>query len=273
MAYDYLKPKYRSGLRAYLGKKYYTYKRYLQWYFGEEDYAKNLSVKRYQYLVATHKTPLYRQLKDVDMWLQENKVENLKIAVQLINGIEIKAGETFSYWKLISKPTYAKGYKDGMVLHYGKFKTGAGGGLCQLSNLIYWMVLHSPLTVTERHRHSFDVFPDSNRVQPFGSGATCVYNYRDLRINNETNDTYQIALSIEGDYLVGKILSNTAKYCEYKVYEENHKITHEFWGAYIRHNEIRREVLDLQGNLIDDEFVCENKALMMYEPLLEMVDG
>ena len=45
-----------------------------------------------------------------------------------------------------------------MVLHYGSFQTGIGGGLCQLSNLIYWMTLHTPLTVTERYRHSFDVF-------------------------------------------------------------------------------------------------------------------
>ena len=45
-----------------------------------------------------------------------------------------------------------------------------GGGLCQLSNLIYWMTLHTPLTITERYRHSYDVFPDSNRTQPFGSG-------------------------------------------------------------------------------------------------------
>ena len=69
-----------------------------------------------------------------------------------------------------------------MVLHYGSFQTGIGGGLCQLSNLIYWMTLHTPLTVTERYRHSFDVFPDSRRTQPFGSGATCSYNYLDLQI-------------------------------------------------------------------------------------------
>jgi len=29
-----MKPKARSKLRIFLGKKYYTFKRYLDWYFG-----------------------------------------------------------------------------------------------------------------------------------------------------------------------------------------------------------------------------------------------
>ncbi len=124
------------------------------------------------------------------MWMQYNKIVNLKIAVEKLNGIILFPGETFSYWKLIGKPTRGgKGYVEGMTLFYGGFKPGIGGGLCQLSNLIYWMALHTPLVVTERHRHSYDVFPDSNRTQPFGSGATCVYNYRDLQIFNGTDQT------------------------------------------------------------------------------------
>jgi len=156
-----------------------------------------------------------------------------------------------------------------MVLHYGKFKADIGGGLCQLSNMIYWMTLHTPLTIVERHRHSFDVFPDSNRTQPFGSGATCVYNYRDLRIKNETNETYQIKLYIEKDYLNGRIYSNKEQYFQYEIYESYHEILPQYWGAYIRHNEIRCKIFDIKGNFIKDEFICENNALMMYEPLLE----
>ena len=30
---------------------------------------------------------------------------------------------------------------------------------CQLANLIYWMTVHTPLTVVERHRHGYDVSP------------------------------------------------------------------------------------------------------------------
>lgn len=266
--YEHLRPKFRSELRVFLGRKYYTCKRWIEWFFGGYIFAEK-SDERLKPMVFTHKTPLYRKLKNVDMVLQYNKVENLKIALKKIDGVLIKPGETFSYWKSIGKPTAAKGYKDGMVLYYGKYKTGTGGGLCQLSNLIYWMVLHSPLTVTERHRHSFDVFPDLNRTQPFGSGATCVYNYRDLQVKNETEEMYQIDIKIEGDYLVGEIRSSSLKYLTYELYEKEHEITHEYWGGYIRHNKIFRKILNMNEEIIDDRIVCENHALMMYSPMLE----
>ncbi len=267
--YHHLKPKYRSGIRSYLGKLFYTYKRLLYWYMGSDKHAEVHETELLEHRISSHKTPLYRELKNVDMWLQHNKAENLSIALKHLNGVVIKPGETFSYWKLIGKPTYAKGYKDGMVLHYGKFKSGVGGGLCQLSNMIYWMTLHTPLTITERHRHSFDVFPDSNRTQPFGSGATCVYNYRDLRITNNTNEIYQIILSIQDGYLTGDILSDKEPYFNYEIYENEHEISHQYWGAYVRHNEIRRKVFNIENQLIDDQRVCINDALMMYEPFLE----
>ena len=270
--FDHLKPIYRSGLRAYFGKKYYTIKRYLYWYFGSDNYTKEIESNSLEYIVSEHKTPLYRKLKDVEMWLQYNKVENLKLALKRLDGVVIRPGQTFSYWKLIGQPTYSKGYKDGMVLHYGEYKSGVGGGLCQLSNMIYWMTLHTPLTVKERHRHSFDVFPDSNRTQPFGSAATCVYNYRDLRITNNTSESYQIRLAIENEYLVGKILSDKEVYFRYEVYEKEHSISHQYWGGYVRHNVIRRKVYDLNHSLIDDLMVCTNDALMMYEPFLESGD-
>lgn len=267
-SYEKLKPIYRSKLRIFLGRQYYTILKYFKLYFGNKKYAKFKSIQKLKNIYFTHKTPLYRKLRNVDMWLQENKVENLKIALDKINGICIRPEETFSYWKNIGKPTKLKGYKKGMVLYYGSFRAETGGGLCQLSNLIYWMILHTPLTVTERYRHSFDVFPDSNRKQPFGSGATCVYNYVDLQITNKTNEIYQINLKIEDGYLVGEIRTEIKPYFKYKVYEKEHKITHEYWGSYIRHNVIRREIYDMKNNLVDDEYICENHALMMYEPLI-----
>lgn len=47
-----------------------------------------------------------------------------------------------------------------MQLSRGEVVRGVGGGLCQLANLLYWMSLHTPLEIAERHQHSFDPFPD-----------------------------------------------------------------------------------------------------------------
>jgi len=200
--------------------------------------------------------------------MQKNKIINLKIAIKKLNGIIINPGEVFSYWKLIGKPTKSKGYVEGMVLSNGKIKPGIGGGLCQLSNLIYWMTLHTPLKVIERYRHSFDYFPDENRSQPFGSGATCSYNYIDLQIINTTDKPYQLHLYLTEDYLFGEWRSSEKINERYEIYQKDHLITHEFWGSYIRHNTIYRRVFNLSNTLIRDEFITENHAIMIYSPFI-----
>lgn len=266
------KPIKRSSIRLFLGRKYFVFKRYIHWYLGKKKYAKSISIKLQNNIIFIHSTPLLRRLKDVEMYLQYNKITNLKIAVQKLNRIALKPGETFSYWKLIGKPSYKKGYVDGLILcPDGSFKPGVGGGLCQLSNLIYWMTLHTPLTVTERYRHSHDIFPDINRTQPFGSGATCVYNYLDLQIYNGTDSEFQLVVEIEEQNLKGEWrCSNPLKY-SYEVYEKEHSITPAYFGGYIRNNIIYRKVYNLENEIINDEYITENHAYMVYEPFLSEV--
>ena len=68
---------------------------------------------------------------------------NLRLASARVNGIVLHPGQTFSYWYLIGRPTARKGYLPGMLLRNGRAVAGVGGGLCQLSNLIFWMTLHT----------------------------------------------------------------------------------------------------------------------------------
>jgi vancomycin resistance protein VanW len=269
MVYVEKKPIKRSKLRLLLGKKYYTFKKYAYWYISRKKYTKTVSKKLFTNVTFTHMTPLIRKLKDVDMYLQYNKIANLKLAAEKLNGIVIKPGEYFSYWKLIGKPSYRKGYLDGLVLcPDGSFKPGVGGGLCQLSNLIYWMTLHSPLTVTERYRHSHDVFPDSNRTQPFGSGATCSYNYLDLQIYNGTNSEFQLVVYLNEESLIGEWRCDEIIKYTYEVYEKEHWITQGLFGGYIRNNVIFRRAYNMHNDLIGDEYITENHAYMTYAPFL-----
>lgn len=263
------KPKYRSDFRLLLGQYYYTFKRYLQWYFSKQTYAKKKKKDLEDFVAFTHKSLLLRKLKDVDMWMQHNKIKNLSLAIERLNKVVIQPGETFSFWRLVGTTTKRKGYLDGMILTQGTFKAGTGGGLCQLANLIYWMTLHTPLTVTERYRHSYDVFPDSKRTQPFGSGATVSYNYIDLQIKNETDQPFQLHLYLDDKYLNGEWRTDRKPIYSYEVYEKSHWITQEYWGGYLRHNEIYRKVYNPDNEQIGDEYVTENHAIMMYQPLLE----
>ncbi len=266
------KPIQRSKLRAYLGMKYYKYKRYLYWIRIRNGLSKEKQKTILEYKTFDHKTPLLRKLKDVDMWYQYNKVKNLRIASQKLDGLIIKPGETFSYWYTIGEPTKKKGYVEGMVLKSGTFGPGVGGGMCQMSNLIFWMTLHTPLTVIERHRHGYDVFPDSNRTQPFGSGATCYYPHVDLMIRNDTPYTFQLKIELDNKYLKGEWRTNSEIPYEYKIIEKEHRMTQSYWGGYIRHNSIYREIYQGQ-NLVREEEIVKNSAIMMYEPFLQAKEG
>ncbi len=263
------KPKKRSEFRLKLGYYFYGTKRKLLWIKKNKIFAKKFQEIPLPYSYYQHKTLLLRKLKDVDMWLQRNKIVNLKIAVKQVNGILIKPGEVFSYWYLIGKTTRKKGYVEGMVLRNGTFKSGVGGGLCQLSNLIFWMALHTPLTIVERHRHGYDVFPDSNRTQPFGSGATCFYPYGDLMIRNDTNDTYQLMVNVGDEYLEGEWRVSREPQYRFEIVERNHKIQGEFWGGYSRHNQLYQQIYNLNDEMLDERKVVENAAIMMYSPFLK----
>ena len=158
---------------------------------------------------------------------------------------------------------------EGMILRNGRVASGVGGGLCQMTNLLYWMTLHTPLTVTERWRHGYDVFPDSNRTQPFGSGATCFYNYMDLMVRNDTPDTWRLVLRVTDTHLEGEWRADGPQTCRYEVYEKEHEIRGEYWGGFTRHNALFRRVLGMDGAELGEEFITENHAIMMYNPMLE----
>ncbi|MBB2183485.1 VanW family protein [Lachnospiraceae bacterium MD1] len=263
------KPIKRSHLRLRLGRIYYGTLRRILWIRMKKRFASTYKQEKLPFSYFSHKSILLRKLKNVDMWLQYNKIINLKLAVKKLNGIIIRPGEVFSYWKLIGKPSKRKGYVKGMILENGAICTGTGGGLCQLSNLIFWMTLHTPLTVIERHRHTYDVFPDSNRTQPFGSGATCFYPYGDLMIQNNTQDTYQLLVSVGEEYLEGEWLVTSRPEYSYKVVEKNHIIKGEYWGGFSRNNELYQQKYDINGNMIDERLIVKNSAIMMYSPFLE----
>ncbi len=258
----------RSWLRLICGRGYYTLRRYWDWHFSGKQFAKERGVlEEYPLVIFRHQTPLIRNLPQAELWLQRNKITNLQIALARLDGILLRPGETFSYWRLIGKPTKAKGYLAGMVLYNGQIKAGIGGGLCQLSNLIYWMTLHTPLNVNERWRHSYDVFPDEKRTVPFGSGATCAYPFLDLQITNHTEETWQLHLYLTETELVGEWRARRAADYHYQIYEAEHRITHEL-GGYVRQNVLRRKVFDQEGQLVNDELIAVNRALMMYQPYL-----
>lgn len=85
----------------------------------------------------------------------KNRVTNLELSSEKIDGTIIMPGEIFSYNKIVGERTIAKGYKEAAVYAGGKVVDGIGGGICQLSSTLYNAVIYANLEITERSNHMF----------------------------------------------------------------------------------------------------------------------
>ena len=125
-----------------LAVRYHRALRRIEWLRSSTAYARERQVDELPIRVKRHNSLLLRQLGETEMWMQHNKVTNLKLACAQVDGLLIRPGETFSFNKLVGNATRRKGYVKGMRLSNGQARPGIGGGICQLANLLHWMVLH-----------------------------------------------------------------------------------------------------------------------------------
>lgn len=114
----------------------------------------------------------------------ENKIHNITTAANKTESIIIQPGELFSFWKIVGRPNKKNNYKQGRNIVKGKVSSEIGGGLCQLSSIIYITALKANLEIIERYNHSVDIYKEEDRFTPLGADATVVYGYKDLRIKN-----------------------------------------------------------------------------------------
>lgn len=240
-------------------------KRYLEWLLGKEIYSKEKTEERLPINIYSHNSLIRRILGNVDLELQENKASNLKLATPRINGIIIKPGETFSFWKLVGDCTKKRGFKEGLIISDNTAGRGIAGGMCQFTNLIHWMVLHSPLDIIEHHHHNgFDLFPDFNRQVPFGTGTSIAYNYLDYQFKNNTDITFQLITYTDAEYLRGELRADKELEYKYHIEEKDMHYTKE-GNEYFRNNKIYRKVTDKRtGNIIDTSLIMQNHAKVMY---------
>ncbi|MFK3790631.1 MULTISPECIES: VanW family protein [Pseudomonas] len=240
--------------------------RSLAWRFSGRRYARPVADSpRLPYRYIKHTSKLIRTLGDCDLALQHNKVINLRLAVACIDGVRIGPGEYFSFCQLVGRPSRARGFVEGMELSFGEARSGIGGGICQLSNLIHWMAIHSPLQVVERANHSFDPFPDEGRVLPFGSGAAIFYNYIDLVLHNPGPHAFQLKLHVGAHQLEGELLCEQPRGYRYHVYQQGHRFVRE-GGRVFRENQIWRDIRTKGQDceLVRQECLYRNRVVVKY---------
>lgn len=240
--------------------------RSLKDFFSCKKLACKKSAENLPVLLYRHSSLIRRKLGNTQMQLQENKAVNLSLAAPRVHGILIRPGETFSFWKLVGPDDKRHGYREGLTISKGHPSQGYGGGLCQFTNLIHWMVLHSELTIVEHHHHDgLDLFPDYHRQIPFGTGTSIVYNYLDYRFYNDTERTYQLLVYTDGEYLRGELRADCPQSHTYHIHAENEFFSREN-GVVYRNGSVIRDTIDKKtGNCIRSEVIRRNHARVMYD--------
>lgn len=137
-------------------------------------------------------TPLYTDGNPAERGLQLGKVQNLRVGARALDGVAIRAGEVFSFWAHIGRPTRAKGFVEGRELRQGCLIPTLAGGLCQLSNSLFQAAKRADCEIVERHGHSAPI-PDS--PFPPGEDATVFWNYVDLRFRPRRDMVLRVSLS------------------------------------------------------------------------------
>ncbi|HBV66899.1 MAG TPA: vancomycin resistance protein [Clostridiales bacterium] len=229
-------------------------------------FAEKKSEELLPVIIYKHNSLIRRRLGNVDMQLQENKAVNLSLAAPKVNKILIEPGQLFSFWHLVGDLSPGKGYMEGLTISLGKASKGIGGGMCQFTNLIHWMILHTDMTVTEHHHHEqIDLFPDYNRQIPFGTGTSILYNYLDYRFKNNTDLTYQLITYTTNEYLCGEIRANKNQKIKYHIKCRNEFFSKEEGSVY-RNGEVYRQVIDCRtGKHLREELLRKNHAKVAYD--------
>lgn len=115
--------------------------------------------------------------------LYENKMHNLGLVRDRMQGLVIAPGEYFSFWKLVGLPDEAHGFREASMFMNRRVGSAIGGGICQLSGVIYNAALLAGAEIIERHAHSIDAYGEGRYI-PLGRDATVAYGYKDLAFRN-----------------------------------------------------------------------------------------
>lgn len=114
-----------------------------------------------------------------------NRIFNLKLASEKMNGILVAPGETFSFNKYVGDISAAGGYRQAYIIQNGRTILGDGGGVCQVSTTMFRAALAAGLPIEERNQHAYRVRYYEHDRQP-GFDAAIFTPTQDFKFKNDT---------------------------------------------------------------------------------------
>jgi len=127
----------------------------------------------------------------------KNRIHNIKVGADTLNGLLIKPGETFSLTSVLAPVDASQGYLPELVIKGDRTLPEYGGGLCQVATTVFRSALASGLPIVERTNHTYRVI----YYEPAGTDATIYMPKPDLSFTNDTGNYILIQSRMEGDDL------------------------------------------------------------------------
>lgn len=154
----------------------------------------------YPHILAESRCPLWNRAEPDTVDLQQIRVQNLRCAVHALNGVHIAAGQIFSFWKEVGRPTRAKGFARGYEVRENMLIPEVGSGLHQLAGALHHVALQAGLHVLES-RPNLYAAPGEPPVTRHDTAVA--WNYNDLRLRS--NFAWQIEALLTGDELIVRL--------------------------------------------------------------------
>lgn len=203
------------NLKRFIPKVLKVQYQLLKRYFRDRKLKYRFALENNEIQNLQYQIELSQVIKPSHLYL--NKIHNLKLGAARIESISIRPHEVFSFWKIIGQPNSKNGFKKGRNIVNNLLSEDFGGGLCQLSGIIFHIAILANLEIIERYNHSKDIYTDETRYSPLGCDATVVFGYKDLRIRNNTQGIIQFVFDITNEK-ISIILKS-----EYPIYPINLK--------------------------------------------------
>lgn len=178
-----------------------------------------------------------------------NRINNVAKAAASVNGIILMPGEEFSYNEALGERTAENGYLPAGAYSDGQTVQEYGGGICQVSSMMYYCALYSNLDITYRLCHYFPVAymaPGLDATVSWGGPEFKFVNDRDYPIKVVAyveDDNTDVIVEFWGSDIDGSYVEMT--YSTWLVYDEEYTDVAIGYKA-----ETFRSVFDADGNLI-----------------------
>lgn len=140
---------------------------------------------------------LGEQLTTYGTW-DHNRVNNLHLAIEKINGVILNPGEVFSYNDVVGQRTEEAGFLPAGAYDDGQVVQEIGGGVCQVASTLYSATIFAQLKAVERTNHYFKV-----DYLDYGMDATVSWPKPNFRFENTRDYPVKIRAFYNDEYDYG----------------------------------------------------------------------